>query len=87
MQSVSVTLAGVFGIFFFVTWLDFRSIVLFRGIYYVDPDFYILSDTLLSALFAKGQCGAKTITDNNGKAIMDSRRHFSLNVIPYNWHE
>ena len=56
IHSVFVILAGAFCIVCHL-WLGFLSFVFFRGIYYVAPDFYLLSETLLAVLIAKGSAG------------------------------
>ena len=53
------------------TYLSLGSIsfVLFRGIYYKTPDHYSLSEKLVAALIATGECGDETIADNNSKQL------------------
>ena len=45
------------------------SFVLFRGIYYIIPDYYSLSEKLMAALILTEECRAEPIADNNSKTL------------------
>ena len=45
------------------------SFVLFRGIYYITPDYYSLSEKLGAALIVTGECGAETIADYSSRTM------------------
>ena len=45
--------------------------VLLRGIYYITPDFYSLSEKVAAALILTGECWVEAIADNNRKTMQD----------------
>ena len=52
------------------------SFVLFKGIYYITPQYYSLSEKLVAALTVTGECGVKTIADDNN--------NYSIYIFPAN---
>ena len=45
------------------------SFVLFMGIYDITPNYYSLSEKLVAAMIATGDCGAETMVKNNHEVM------------------
>ena len=52
--------------------------VLLRGIHYITPDFYSLSEKVVAALILTGECWVEAIADNNRKTMQD----IPLDLVP-----